>query len=95
MVNLGYGIVISEEQYNYEFCNFWTDDRKYFDNEEEAKELYEKVKADNNYEDVVIYKGKTVYFSTGEDCRIWKADSWVVGWKKVPLMRRLRHALSA
>lgn len=94
MVNLGYGIVISEEQYNYEFCSFWTDDREYFNNEEEAKELYEKVKADNNYEEVVMYKGKTIYYNLHE-MTMRKGDSWVVGWKKVPLMRRLRHALSA
>ena len=95
MVDLGYGVVITEEQYNFDFCSLWTDDRKYFYTEEEAKEFYEKMKTDNNYEEVVMYKGETVYFSAGDDCRIWKGDSWVVGWKKVPLFRRLKHALSA
>ena len=94
MVDLGYGVVITEEQYNYNFCDFWTDDREYFSNEEEAKEFYEMKKADNNYEDVVMYKGKTIYFNFHEMTRR-RGDSWVVGWKKVPLFRRLKHALSA
>ena len=94
MVDLGYGVVISDEQYNYEFCSFWTDDRKYFSNEEEAQEFYEQIKCDSNYEDLVMYKGETIYVNFREMTK-FKGDSWVVGWKKVPLLRRLRHALSA
>lgn len=92
MIDLGYGIKVTEEQYNYEFCGFWTDDRQYFDNEEEAIEFYNKMSTNINYEDIVMYKGKTIYFNFAKMIK-WKGDSWVVGWKKVPLMRRLRNAI--